>query len=276
MENEKNIIKNLFDKFVKEFTDASDEKLGQHWRHSLPGFRDWEVALNVIHLALKSKPHYIGIVTNTRRRLNKLVPGVNFDRRKDDLPSEMVDLFKMKQDTFSELSHKIHDQVLKTNTSKDIWYFTTPWKVFEEGMIVIPLHQKQEKKFVNKAVYYRRAFVILDKNCSVAAQNQIMYIIHKVFEDKQNIKKILRLAALEFVKKPTKKKIRPKYTGRLPGRIIVLLKSNYDNTLRTITDDEKRVLFGYFQFLKDMNEFKSEYERLETRLRSDLSKENGF
>lgn len=266
----------VFEKFIKDFASVNDSGKGQHWIHALPGFRDWEVALNVIHLFLKSKSHYVGILTNTRRQLNGLIKGVNFERRQEDISEELKSLLTLKMNTFNDITKKIHEQQVKLEMEKDIWYFTTPWREFSEGTKVIPLHQKFEVGFIKKESRYRRAFVILDKKCSVAAENQIMYIINKVFESEKNMKNVLKLAAIEFVKRPVKKKSHAPYQGRLPARLITLLRDNFSVHIISVTAEEKNVIMAYFQMLRDLNEFDSEHKKLEEKIVSYFEKNAPF
>lgn len=257
----------IFDKFVNELSKPKPIKEGQNWLHELPKFRDWEVALNVIHVALKSKPSYVGIVTNTRRRLNGIIEGINFENKKEDISDELQALLRIKIKTFHALTQKIRNKQAMLDQDRDVWCFTTPWNQFSEGTKIIAVHQEIAKKFSMKAKKYRRAFVILDQKCSIASQNQILFIIQKVFEDERNIKKILKLAAIEFVKRPTPKKNRQKYKGRMPGRLVILLRNQFEIIIPSITNEEKMMLLSYFNMLRDMEELSKDHKNIEKRLR---------
>ncbi len=260
--------KAVFDKLVKELSDKKSIGKGQHFLHELPVFRDWEIALNVIHLALVSQPSYIGIVTNTRRQLNGITKDINFERKKEDISEELKSLLRIKSRTFTDLAVKIKEKQLTTDSDKDIWLFSTPWREFAEGTKVISLHQRFEARFKKKTHKYRRAFVILDQKCSIASQNKMLYIIDRILDDEKNIKRILKIAAYNFVKRPARKKAKKKYVGRLPGRLVLLLKNQFATTIATVSEDERRMLKIYFQMLKDLDEYNKSHADIEQRLGS--------
>ncbi len=259
--------KSIFARFVKELSEPKQVVEGQHWLHELPKYRDWEVALNVIHLAIKSKPYYVGIVTNTRRKLNGLAGLSMFKKQEEELSEELLALLNIKDKTFSSLTQKIYDKSATTSANKDVWQFTTPWKEFAEGTKVIEIHKELEAKQKKKQHPNSRAYIILDMKCSTAVQNQILFIIHKVFEDEKNVKKILKLAALEFVSKPTRQVRKKAYTGRTPGRLVIQLKQSFKNEVGNVTPEELDVLLRYFRMLGEIKELSSELRGLEKRLR---------
>ena len=76
------------------------------------------------------------------------------------------------------------------------------------------------------------------------------------------------MAALEQVAKPTRKvKVKP-YKGRFPSRLVLLLQTNFRDTVTTLEPEELNAILNYFKILRDLKEFNKELRLLDEKLRA--------
>ena len=189
--------------------DIEKMKFGQGCVHELPLGRNWEKAMDAIHIILSRKWYYIGIATNTKKAFfNKILKkGMTFTRRQKDITEETSEILKVKFSTLEDLNVKIKDKIIRGGGDKDVWHFKEKWREFPKGTKVIVLYQQVLQSFFSSDPDFRRATLILDGRCAVADQNNAMLIIRKVFLEKGYSNRILKLKSPE-VKQSVKLKKR--------------------------------------------------------------------
>ena len=179
--------------------DIEKMKFGQGCVHELPLGRNWEKAMDAIHIILSRKWYYIGIATNTKKAFfNKILKkGMTFTRRQKDITEETSEILKVKFSTLEDLNVKIKDKIIRGGGDKDVWHFKEKWREFPKGTKVIVLYQQVLQSFFSSDPDFRRATLILDGRCAVADQNNAMLIIRKVFLEKGYSNRILKLKSPE-------------------------------------------------------------------------------
>ena len=189
--------------------DIEKMKFGQGCVHELPLGRNWEKAMDAIHIILSRKWYYIGIATNTKKAFfNKILKkGMTFTRRQKDITEETSEILKVKFSTLEDLNVKIKDKIIRGGGDKDVWHFKEKWREFPKGTKVIVLYQQVLQSVFSSDPDFRRATLILDGRCAVADQNNAMLIIRKVFLEKGYSNRILKLKSPE-VKQSVKLKKR--------------------------------------------------------------------
>jgi len=179
--------------------DIEKMKFGQGCVHELPLGRNWEKAMDAIHIILSRKWYYIGIATNTKKAFfNKILKkGMTFTRRQKDITEETSEILKVKFSTLEDLNVKIKDKIIRGGGDKDVWHFKEKWREFPKGTKVIVLYQQVLQSVFSSDPDFRRATLILDGRCAVADQNNAMLIIRKVFLEKGYSNRILKLKSPE-------------------------------------------------------------------------------
>jgi len=231
--------------------DQKDD--GQAFNHELDSSRDWEQTLDVLHHELLTKPYYIAIATNTRGGVFNPVmkKGITVKRIKKDVPVELQLVLKMQTETFTDLSQRIQEQSFHGN-NKDVWHFRKKWKELPKGTAIIALRQQPLWNLLSAEKIFRRAYIILDGETTVDAQNHAMFFISKVLHNKDFANKIAKGMGKKAPVKEAKIKQRPKtiYSGRPVGGLILLLKESFGIHVRTLSIEERIALGYYFQKLK--------------------------
>lgn len=242
---------------------------GQAFDHELDSSRDWEQTLDVLHNLLVQKVYYIAIATNTKGGLFNPVmkKGINIKRIKKEIPEELQLVLKMRMDTFGELDQRIMQKSL-SGGNKDIWHFRSQWKEFPKGTSIIEVHQRPLWNILSSETIFRKAFIVLDGQAEVEAQNQAMFIVSKVLHNKEFCDKRFKELGKKVVKEgKIKKRPRTIYTGRPPGAIILLLKETFGIHVRTVSIEERVALGYYFEKLRLTGELDESHKELLTKLK---------
>lgn len=255
----KNTRKNFFGPRINEIRDPNE---GQGLEHNLSGSRNWEQALDAIHLTLLDKWYYVAIISNTNGGITTPIrKRLNSRRKKKQIPEELKEIFKVRSGTVKKLNKMILEKQYEMG-NKDIWYFSGKWKTFPKGTSVIELLQRPR---FNRMIFgnpkFRRAFVILDGACKVEHQNQAMFAVNKVMKDKKFVKEVLEA---KRKKERTRLDVKPK-PHRTPADMVIKLKKAR-HLMETITVEEKAVLDQYFRYLDDRGEFNKSHKAMKEDL----------
>ena len=255
----KNTRKEFFGPRIDEIRDPD---MGQGLEHNLAASRDWEEALDAIHLSMLDKWYYVAIISNTNGGINTPIRKVlNTRRKKKEIPKELKEIFKVRSGTVKELNKMIREKQYELG-NKDIWYFSSKWHNFPKGTSVIELRQQSSfNRIFSSKPKFRRAFVVLDGACKVEHQNQAMLHINKVMKNKDFVK-----AVLESKRKTEKSRldVKPK-PQRSPSDMVVALKKAR-HVMETLTIEEKAILDQYFRYLDERGEFNSSLQLLKEDL----------
>lgn len=264
---------------------------GQSFQHELSHSRNWEEAMDALHILFSHTPFYASIVTNTTKSFlgsRILIGKLNLVRSKKKLSKELKDILSIKFSTFSALKEKIRDKsVWDSAGERDVWHFTSRWKEFPKGSKIIELYQKKRAVLFSPMPGFRRAFVVLDARCSVAEINSVMFNIKKIFDNKKFTQRVLTghthakkktltrnvETQLIFEQKKNNSQDKTKkgdelIRGRGPATILLLLRENFNFHIRTITLEEKATLYAYFENLKTRGESSIEHEEMERKVTS--------
>ena len=264
---------------------------GQSFQHDPSHSRNWEKAMDALHILFSHYPFYASIVTNTSQSFWEsriLIGKLNLSRSKKKLPKELKDILSIKFNTFDALKEKIRNKTIwDSDGARDVWHFSSRWKEFPKGSKVIELFQKKNPSLFSPTAGFRCGLIVLDARCSVAEINAIMFNIKKVFESRKFTKRILshnpnketktltRSVETQLIfekkeKRPADKKDKRTelVRGRGPATLLLLLQDNFSFHVRTITLEEKATLYAYFENLKTRGESRIEHEEMERKITS--------
>lgn len=263
-------------------------KDGQGFSHELHIARNWERALDAIHITLSDSWYYIAIASNSKRGTfspRLLKREICLDRQKQNIPKELQTILAMRLQSFQDLNDKIRDKVLTTGgANKDIWMFRSRWKEFPKGTLIVELYQGLFRNIALLNPRYHRAFVILDGRCTVIDQNDTMIRIKRVFQSRRYTEKVIRESDIPIFKSEPvstdivvveeEEKREEVVRGRLPGGLVMLLLEDFDENIRTITLEEQARLFVYLDQLRDRGERHWWHDDLEVKLEKHFSRAN--
>lgn len=242
--------------------DLEGADLGQGFTHQLPMTRNWTQAMNALHYLLLRKWYYVGIVTNTKRKSNKLLKkGVEFSRRRENLDTGLRSILNLKENSYADLKTKIRQQRVKMGQNRDVWHFGSNWKELPKGTAIIELHQSLLRTLLGHSDV-RNAFVILDGKASIADQNRVMSLIAKVFQEKEFMERALEKAKHDS-KQPILKRAAVQREARQPGPLMVQLREDFSQVMPSVNASEKALLDDYFERLKKSGQATAAHEKLQ-------------
>ncbi|OGH01887.1 MAG: hypothetical protein A2600_09450 [Candidatus Lambdaproteobacteria bacterium RIFOXYD1_FULL_56_27] len=230
---------------------------GQAFDHELESSREWEQTLDVLHHLFLQTWYYIAIAANTNGGMFTpiLKNSINLKRTKQEIPTELQTVLKMRISTFGDLDKQIERKAL-TSGNKDIWHFRTKWKEFPEGTSIIAIQQRPLWNLLSSTPTFRKAFIIIDGQAEVQNQNQAMFLISKVLHNQEFAEKSFKSIGKKAAPPEAKPRPRTKtiYTGRPTGELVLLLKEAFGIHVRTLSVEEKVALGYYFERLKRTGE----------------------
>ncbi|MDX2471717.1 MAG: hypothetical protein QNL04_14195 [SAR324 cluster bacterium] len=236
--------------------------IGQGFSHQLSMNRDWNEAMNALHYILLRKWYYIGIVTNTKMKSNKLLKhGVEFSRRRTKVDVGLNSILDLRENSYLGLKKKIRDHRQKTGKNNDIWHFSSNWKELPAGTCLVELHQSLLRTLLGKKDV-RNAFVVFDGKASVKDQNSAMMIINKVLTEKEFTEKLLEKAKNDQSEPCLTKQVHI----RQPELLIRFLQENFIMVISSVIPEEKILLDKYFDHLKLSGQQTGELDTLQKKV----------
>jgi len=233
---------------------------GQAFKHVLSGGRDWDEALNAIHILLLRKWYYIGLPCNTLKGGKIADKGLNFARKRANLAEEAQKLIKMTIVNFNALRKKIRLKQVQGGQDRDVWHLTGSWKDFPEGAKLIELKQNKLTDLLGISEP-RMGYVVLDGKAGAAEADNAMKLVHKVLVDKAYAAKVLTAAKSgNNGEKPLTKALDLK-SARNPGGLVMAMRDE-PQLANSLTAAEVVVLLDYFKKLQKTGDYNDEHARL--------------
>lgn len=239
--------------------DLENATKGQAFKHSLSGGRDWDDALNAIHILLLRKWYYVGLPCNTLKGGKIADKGLNFARKRANLPEDAQKLIRMTITNFNALRKKIRLKQVQGGQDRDVWHLTGSWKDFPEGAKLIEIKQSKLTDLLGIGEP-RMAYIVLDGKAGAAEADNAMKLVHKVLVDKAYTAKVLAAAKQGGPEKPVTKALDLK-GARKPGGLVMAMRDE-PTVAATLTLAEVAILLDYFKKLKAVGDFNDEHARL--------------
>ena|GEM_PF-3255426 len=271
-------------------------KEGQAFSHELAALRDWEKALDAIHILLSSQWYYILAITNTRKTKfgSRVLKGqVCMSRQQQEIPEELETLLTMRLSSFKGLKSKIRERVLDSGNNKDVWIFKTTWQEFPKGTKIIEIYQQPLRNSFLTVPIYRRGFIVLDGRSSTREVNDTMVDMKRVFLSKSFTNRIIAggadiLRNKQIIHSVVEKNVPAleeksakqgsirigKIRGRMPGGLVMQLLDDFEEVYTTVTVAELGLIYDYLDELKKRGERAYWHEDLLEKLEASYSRAN--